>query len=182
MEQKNNGKEAHDNNKVKNLIVATIRRWKIEKRMGHIHGVKNWKQDVEQQKRIIERAKEDLKNIKARKPKKLVLTKDAYESYILDMIVDARKEGLNIKLRDKNFWAKDEEYQDFDEKAFFEKRRKEGDLQFINTAKGKAKLVKVEVEDGEGRWNDNYYTRDGFFVLHEGNRHLIYQVVAEGLI
>jgi len=50
---------------------------------------------------------------------------------------------------------------------------------FIRTAQGKAKFVKTEKEDKYGRWNDNYAVRDGFFVIHNGNKHHVYKLVED---
>lgn len=47
---------------------------------------------------------------------------------------------------------------------------------FINTIAGKAKLVKIIKEDENGKWDDNYYTRDGFYVLHKNPYHIVYEV------
>ena len=49
----------------------------------------------------------------------------------------------------------------------------------INTIQGKAEYVKTEVEDKNGNWNDNYYTKDGYYVIHEGNKHHVYKVKEE---
>jgi len=46
----------------------------------------------------------------------------------------------------------------------------------INTIDGEASFVRTEVEDQFGNWNDNYWTRDGFYVIHEGNKHHVYKV------
>ena len=46
----------------------------------------------------------------------------------------------------------------------------------IRVAGGVAKYIHTETEDKNGRWNDNYYTRDGYWVLHEGNKHHIYKM------
>ena len=46
----------------------------------------------------------------------------------------------------------------------------------INTVQGKAFYVRTEVEDKEERWNDSYSTQDGYYVIHEGKEHHIYQV------
>jgi hypothetical protein len=46
----------------------------------------------------------------------------------------------------------------------------------IRVVGGTAHYVKTEVEDSQGRWNDDYYTRDGYWVLHEGNKHYIYKM------
>ena len=46
----------------------------------------------------------------------------------------------------------------------------------IGTAMGPAHYIGTEIEDKNGKWNDNYYTRDGFWVIHEGNKHHVYQV------
>jgi len=40
---------------------------------------------------------------------------------------------------------------------------------------GTAKYVKTEIEDSKGRWNDNYYVKDGYYVLHQGSYHHIYK-------
>jgi hypothetical protein len=45
----------------------------------------------------------------------------------------------------------------------------------ISTAKGPAEYIGTEVEDSNGRWNDNYNVRDGFWVLHEGEKHHVYK-------
>jgi len=46
----------------------------------------------------------------------------------------------------------------------------------IDTVAGVATYVKTEVEDRYGRWNDDYWTRDGYYVIHEGKRHHVYKV------
>ena len=48
---------------------------------------------------------------------------------------------------------------------------------YINTVQGKAKFVKTEYENEFGGWNDRYYTRYGYYVIHEGNRHHVYKVM-----
>jgi hypothetical protein len=47
---------------------------------------------------------------------------------------------------------------------------------FINTVAGKAYFVKTETEDKHGKWNDDYSTRDGYWVLHSGKKHHVYKV------
>ena len=44
----------------------------------------------------------------------------------------------------------------------------------IRTIDGLAKFVRTEVEDSQGRWNDNYQTREGYWVIHEGKKHHVY--------
>ncbi len=46
----------------------------------------------------------------------------------------------------------------------------------IDTVAGPAEFVRTETEDSEGRWNDDYNVRDGFYVLHRGREHHIYKV------
>lgn len=46
----------------------------------------------------------------------------------------------------------------------------------IRVAGGVAKFVKTEVEDKHGHWNDNYWTRNGYWVLHEGKKHHVYKM------
>jgi len=46
----------------------------------------------------------------------------------------------------------------------------------IQTVQGQARYVRTEVEDKSGRWNDDYATRDGYYVIHEGNKHHVYKV------
>ena len=46
----------------------------------------------------------------------------------------------------------------------------------INTCQGIAQFIRTEVEDKDGKWNDNYYTRDGYYVIHEGKKHHVYKV------
>lgn len=47
----------------------------------------------------------------------------------------------------------------------------------ISTVDGPAHYIKTEVEDSDGRWNDDYYVADGFYVLHDGIEHHVYQVI-----
>jgi hypothetical protein len=51
-------------------------------------------------------------------------------------------------------------------------RRKVGT--FIDTVGGRAKYIYTEVEDKSGKWNDDYWTRDGYWVIHDGKQHHIY--------
>jgi hypothetical protein len=46
----------------------------------------------------------------------------------------------------------------------------------ISTANGIARLYTVELEDEMGKWNDRYATKDGFYVLHEGKKHIVYKL------
>ena len=46
----------------------------------------------------------------------------------------------------------------------------------IGTVQGVADFVKTEVEDEFGRWNDDYWTREGYYVIHEGKKHHVYKV------
>jgi hypothetical protein len=50
----------------------------------------------------------------------------------------------------------------------------------IVTAMGPAHYFGTEIEDKNGRWNDNYYIRDGFWVIHEGNHHHVYRSEING--
>ena len=52
----------------------------------------------------------------------------------------------------------------------------------IDTIRGRALYIRTEEEDAHGRWNDNYYTRDGYYVIHEGRLHHVYQVPANELL
>lgn len=45
---------------------------------------------------------------------------------------------------------------------------------FIDVAGGRAKFLLTEVEDSLGRWNQGYSIRDGYWVIHQGNRHHVY--------
>jgi len=49
----------------------------------------------------------------------------------------------------------------------------------IRTVQGEAYYVKTEVEDKHGNWNDNYWIRDGYYVIHNENEHCVYRVVVE---
>jgi len=49
----------------------------------------------------------------------------------------------------------------------------------ISTAEGTAYYVRTEVEDENGKWSDNYYIRDGYRVIHDGNKHYIYKIDEE---
>lgn len=46
----------------------------------------------------------------------------------------------------------------------------------IDTVAGKAFFVKTEVEDESGRWNDDYWTKDGYWVIHRGKEHDVYKL------
>jgi len=46
----------------------------------------------------------------------------------------------------------------------------------IDAAGGKASFVKTEIEDEQGKWNDNYYTKDGYYVIHRGKEHDVYKL------
>jgi hypothetical protein len=48
---------------------------------------------------------------------------------------------------------------------------------FINTVQGRAKLVAVLTEDAHGRWDDHWRTADGYWVVHSGDRHYVYEVI-----
>jgi len=50
---------------------------------------------------------------------------------------------------------------------------------FIKTVAGRAKYVKTEIEDKLGRWNDDYATKYGYWVIHEGKQHHIYLVMGK---
>jgi hypothetical protein len=52
---------------------------------------------------------------------------------------------------------------------------------YIDVVGGRAKFVKTEIEDSLGRWNDNYYIRDGYWVIHEGKRHHVYFLMPKGI-
>ena len=46
----------------------------------------------------------------------------------------------------------------------------------IRTVAGEAEYIGTEIEDKRGRWNDNYSTRDGYYVIHHGDKHHVYSV------
>lgn len=46
----------------------------------------------------------------------------------------------------------------------------------INTISGEAFYTHTEIEDTNGRWNDNYFTSDGAYLMHSGNCHHVYIV------
>ena len=50
----------------------------------------------------------------------------------------------------------------------------------IETINGEAEFVKTETEDKNGKWNDNYYTKDGYWVIHRGIKHDVYKVKKNG--
>ena len=56
------------------------------------------------------------------------------------------------------------------------RKKLDGVKKSINTASGKAKYIGTETEDKYGRWNDRYSTRDGFWVIHDGDHHHIYKI------
>jgi hypothetical protein len=56
-----------------------------------------------------------------------------------------------------------------------EERKKGSPPLTIGTVAGTAFFVRTEVEDVNGKWNDSYTTKDGFWVIHDGNFHHVYQ-------
>ena len=47
----------------------------------------------------------------------------------------------------------------------------------ILTVNGEAKYIRTDTEDKNGRWQgDNLYMKDGYFIIHDGNKHHIYYV------
>jgi hypothetical protein len=50
---------------------------------------------------------------------------------------------------------------------------------YISVAGGKAHYIKTEVEDSRGKWDDNYFTKDGYYVLHKGKKHHVYKLKEE---
>jgi hypothetical protein len=55
-------------------------------------------------------------------------------------------------------------------------KNKQGPTAVIQVAGGNAYFVKTEVEDAKGKWNDNYYVKDGYYVIHQGKRHHVYKL------
>ncbi len=47
----------------------------------------------------------------------------------------------------------------------------------INTISGEAEYVGTEFENRFGRWNDNYTTAAGYYLIHEKDRHHVYKVI-----
>lgn len=46
---------------------------------------------------------------------------------------------------------------------------------FIDVLGGRAKFVRTDIEDSLGRWSgSDLETRDGYWVIHEGNMHHVY--------
>jgi len=48
----------------------------------------------------------------------------------------------------------------------------------IHTRAGIAHYFGTEIEDKQGRWNQDYNVKEGFWVIHEGAKHHIYKVKA----
>lgn len=46
----------------------------------------------------------------------------------------------------------------------------------IDTMHGKAKYVRTEFEDAEGNFYDDYFSSDGYYLIHDGNKHHVYKV------
>lgn len=47
----------------------------------------------------------------------------------------------------------------------------------IKTIQGEAEFVRTDIEDENEKWEGmNLSTKDGFYILHEGKKHHIYQV------
>jgi len=59
----------------------------------------------------------------------------------------------------------------------FTTKRESGISPMIDTVAGKALFIRTEKEDKFGRWNDNYYMRDGYWVIHQGKKHHVYKVI-----
>ncbi len=49
----------------------------------------------------------------------------------------------------------------------------------IQTINGEALYSHTETEDENGSWNDNWSTKNGEFVIHDGNQHHVYIVKAQ---
>jgi len=50
----------------------------------------------------------------------------------------------------------------------------------INTADGEAFYVRTDIEDENEKWEgQNLTTKDGFWIIHNGNEHYIYQIKGE---
>ena len=47
----------------------------------------------------------------------------------------------------------------------------------IRTISGEAEYIGTEIEDSNERWNDNYYTTRGYYVIHEGSKHHVYKMI-----
>jgi len=46
----------------------------------------------------------------------------------------------------------------------------------IKTIDGTAHYIGTEIENKQGRWNQSYATRNGYWVIHDGDYHHIYKV------
>ncbi len=46
----------------------------------------------------------------------------------------------------------------------------------ISTCRGEAIYSHTELEDADGKWNDNWWTNNGEYVTHEEFRHHVYIV------
>ena len=55
--------------------------------------------------------------------------------------------------------------------------REKGIPPMIDTIAGKALFIRTEKEDKFGRWNDRYYTKEGYWVIHRGKKHDVYKVI-----
>ena len=49
-------------------------------------------------------------------------------------------------------------------------------MKTIDTVQGVAIFVRTEIEDKNGYWNDNYNTKDGYYVIHRYKAHDVYRV------
>lgn len=47
----------------------------------------------------------------------------------------------------------------------------------INTISGEAEYFGTEYEDSEGKWNDDYSTAQGYYVIHTEKAHHVYKVI-----
>lgn len=55
-------------------------------------------------------------------------------------------------------------------------RKIQGPKPTINTASGEARYLGTEFENEDGKWNDSYAIKDGFWVIHQGKQHHVYKV------
>lgn len=88
---------------VTKMMIANFKIWKIGRKRDFYFSKREYKTDVERAKRRIEEAKEELKKIRAKKPK-LNLNRKEYEKYVQDGKYHAQREGLVIEFYDKEEW------------------------------------------------------------------------------
>jgi len=91
-------------------------------------------------------------------------------SDVLLAINNLRNDGILISSKDEKFLLKQARFRDKPYLRFGAKPK-------IQTLKGTAYYVRTDVEDDQEHWaGNNLSTNDGFYIIHTGKLHHIYQL------